>query len=198
MSIQLPANASLEQIVRALAGLALHVEADTVAVANEMSTQAFEPAPMLDANGNAFSISMVDVEQGVTADPTEWIETSFARVYRTDGLKVTPPYPNLQLLSAPGEVLMTIDQNGAELRSYTVDAVVAAYSDRPQQATQRALALITAFNRLVKRNPQLGGLVSLIKGDGTPVASGEAQQQPGLVAGYMQRFAVLAWESASS
>lgn len=196
MAVQIPNNATIEQIIRALGVVAQHVEPDVQLVASQMSTATFRPAALVDGAGNEFTVSMVDIEQGVAADPTEWIQASFARVIRTSGLRVAPPYPSIQFLTGPGSIMTTIDQTGSSLVSYSIDAVVAAYSDRPTQATQRAQALTTAFNTLVLRNSNLGGLVSLIKPNGTPVESGEARQSPGLVAGWMQRYEAIAWSLA--
>jgi hypothetical protein len=195
---QPPQSGSLEQVLRMLKAMALSnaftVEMDLVAA--YMGADAFTPAPIVDATGQQYTIGLIDTQFG---DPAEWVPMAFKKVRITQQLRPVPPYPHLELLGAPGRIMRS-DQAAASFEldtgemagwSYAIDAVVVAQADRPEIASRRALAMCQGFERLVRRNEHLGGLVELIASDGPPAPGGEVERgRIGLISGVAQRFHV--------
>jgi len=188
----LPQSGSLEQILRAMKQLAqspafmLELEA----VAADMGDHTFRPAPMVDAAGEAFDLEMEDTSYD---GKMGWVSYPgpFQQVLTVQGLRPVPPYPMLQLLGAEGVVIpgTQADQSSLAIWEYVIDAVTVVVDDDPNAATRRAMAYSDAFDRLLKRNEHLGGLVYLIFADGTPVPGGEVEQSgSGVVSGIMQRY----------
>ena len=190
---QSPRTGSLEQILRCLRTLASSPAfgIEVASVVNAMGPAAFQPGPFTDANGVAFNVSLDDEEFG---PPAGWIPTSFAVIDIADSLKPIPPYPRLQLFGIPGKVLpdQEIDQQERVTGwANFVDAIVITADDRAEPAQRSALALMDAFERLVRRNPYLGGLVELCVADSSPAPGGPVHtEKSGNVAAALLRFRV--------
>lgn len=192
MTPQYPNSASLSQTLRALKKLALSdaFMQELQLVAAEMNTQAFQPAPLVAADGSAVLLDMQDTSHGPAED---WVPYPgpFAQVLTTQQLRPIPPYPMLQLLGEEGADVpgSQADQSALSVVQYTIDAVVMVAGDNPDAVSVRAMAYADAFWRLVARNEHLGGLVYLIATDGPPVPGGEVEQAgAGVVSGVLQRF----------
>lgn len=194
--MQPPNSGSIEQVLRCLKLLAQSAALATEmkAVTSYMGSQAFTPGNFVDASGNTFALGMADSQFG---DPGSWVPASFKQVLITHQLRPVPPYPLLMLLAAPGRTMpgnrgrWELDTGQSVEWIYVVDAVSVAVSDRPEQASRRALALSQGYERLVRRNEHLGGLVQLITAEGPPAPGGEVEQaKSGILSGVMQRFQV--------
>lgn len=194
---QPPQSGSLEQVLRCLRLLAqanaFSVEMGLVAA--YMGSGAFTPGQFVDGAGTRFSLDLNDAQFG---SPTTWVPTAFKKVLLTQQLRPVPPYPHLELFGAPGRPIRSdhapsfeFDTGELTAWSYAIDAVTVADGDRPEIAARRAMALMQGFERLVRRNEHLGGLVELIASDGPPSPGGEVERgRHGLISGVAQRFHV--------
>lgn len=197
MAAQPPQSGSLEQVLRCLRLLALSPAFTTEMsnVANYVGPGAFTPGPFRDAVGATFTL---DLEDTAYTGPENWIPTAWRRVYTTQQMRPVPPYPQLSLLGSAGRMqrgdaaaLAIVDTGEAAGWVYTVDAVAVASADRPDIAPRRAMAMMQAFEFLVRRNEHLGGLVQLIQAESPPAPGGEIEvRKIGLISGVMQRFSV--------
>ncbi len=196
MQAQRPNTGSLEQVLRALKALALSpaFPLEVGLVAYHMGQGAFSPGQFVDANGALFTLSLDDEQFG---DPAAWLQRTFRKVQITQQLRPVPPYPHLELFGAPGHQQQAdhspfeVDSGQVAGWSYRIDAVTVAQADRPEIAARRAMAMMQAFERLVRRNQHLGGLVQLIAADGPPAPGGEVEHgKLGLISGVAQRFQV--------
>ncbi len=194
---QIPYSGSLEQVLRVLQQLATS-PAFTVEMQNvvsQMGTGAFTAANLKDANGNPFALNLNDTTFG---SPSAWVPTAFLDCIVTSGLKLTPPYPRLELIGGPGRqqtasqgIAMEADTGEFVGWTYVIDAVVAAEADQAEPAQRQAHALIDGYERLIRRNEHLGGLVQLISAEGPPYPGGSIERQAGgNLAGAMIRFRV--------
>lgn len=190
----MPRTATLEQVLRALV-----IVATSPAFATEMTVAkaALNPGPVTfgirDANG---SLATYDVADTALPD-TNWLHTAHTRAEITDALRLTPPFPHLLVMGLPsvmqtithGEVFRDIDFQG---QSYRVDAITFCGQDEPQLAQREALIMARAFERLIRRNEQLGGLVELIQPIAPiePGGTGPAKNG-GIVGAARQRYEVL-------
>jgi hypothetical protein len=147
--------------------------------------------PIHDLNGASYNIELKEQQ---FSDPS-WINDSFAEVRLTDELNPVPPYPQLIFAGGPGRIGPAVNGQfdeayGSQWR-YRVDAVVMAESSEPQSAQRLALMMLMAFDRLVERNQQLGGLVQLVFPESpiTPGGSGKLAVG-GYLGGAMLRYGV--------
>lgn len=195
---QAPRTASIEQVLRALALLAMSpaFSLEMEAVIANMGANAFVPQNVLDINGTPFGLPMNDVQFG---DPSAWVPTTFAEVTFSKALLPVPPYPRLQLFALPGRLQDhgEFDQEAVAGWVYLIDVVTVAGDDQADPALRSALALMDGFERLVRRNaPSLGGLVQLITPVAPPAPGGPVDTEAsGNVAGALQRFRVLTMRS---
>jgi len=192
----LPNSAGLERILAAFKQLA---EApaflrELEVVVAEMGDRAFRPAPLVDADGEPFELDMEDRDYDGNR---EWVSYPgpFKQVLTTQQLRPVPPYPLIQFLGEEGVRVpdTQVDQAPIALYQYTVDSVIVIEDSNPDAASRRALAYSDAFERLVRRNEHLGGLVYLIDSDGPPVPGGEVETtRTGVLSACLQRFHVRA------
>lgn len=145
--------------------------------------------PIHDLNGNAYQLELK--EQQFT-DAT-WINDTFAMVQLTDELDPVPPYPRLIFAGGPGRIESApsgpFDEADIAQWRYRIDAVVMAESSEPQSAQRLALMMLMAFDRVIERNQQLGGLVQLIAPESPITPGGAGKTQTGaIVGGAMVRY----------
>lgn len=188
-----PNSATLDHILRAMQQLALSdaLMQELAQVATEIGQQAFVPAPMVAADGSSFPLNMVDTSFHST--PEQWVPFlgGFKQVLITQQLRPVPPFPMLQLLGYEGTRVpdTQVDQNAVAIYEYVVDAVTIVSDDNPIAASRRAEAYCNAYDRLVKRNESLGGLVYLIETQQPPTPGGEVEQSGlGVVSGMLMRY----------
>lgn len=195
--VQPPNTGSLEQVLRCLVALADSpaFALEMQAVASHMGAGAFQPGAFADADGGSFLLNLSDVSFG---DPAEWLPTAFRQVLPTEQLLPVPPYPLLSLIAQPGRVqrgsgasMFEVDTGELSGWVYVIDAITVASADRPQIAARRALGLMQGFERLVRRNRHLGGLVQLIAAEGPPEPGGTVETgKHGVLSGVRCRFQV--------
>lgn len=199
---QEPRTGTFEQVQRCLKLLAEApaFQLEMAQIVSQMGAGAFTPGVFLDANGNTFSLSMNDLEFG---DPATWVPSTWAQVLTTDAIPPAPPYPSLYILGQPGRVQtatggeFVTDQRGLIVGwTYLVDFIAVAADDRAETAERAAYALMFGWQRLVRRNEALGGLVEMLSPEGPPVTGGPVSAaKSGNLAGVMQRFRVYVEDS---
>lgn len=192
MANQPPQSGSFEQILRCLRQVALSAAFTTEmeAVANYVTAGAFTPGNLVDANGAPFTVNMNDPD---FANAGGWVVTAYRQVLITHQLVPAPPYPLLMLTGGPGRTLFDDDTGDVSDWNYVINAVSVATADRPDIAARRAYALAQGFDRLLRRNQSLGGLVQLIRPEAPPAPGGEIEdRKDGVLSGVMQRFTVSA------
>lgn len=196
-STQLVRTGSLEQILRCLATLAMS-PAYTTELQSFIADMSpgLTLAPLRDANGATFVVDITDDQFG---DPSGWVGMTrsdstpgFADVQITTQLKLLPPYPRMLISVQPGRRGL---YNEAEEKwwKYVVDAVVICAGDLDPNSVQReALVMADAFENLIYRNQQLGGLVGLIDCPDGPVPGGTGAGVGGVgtLAAAMVRFQI--------
>jgi hypothetical protein len=142
-----------------------------------------------DLNG---AVLQIDLKEQQFAD-TSWINGSFAQVRLTDELNPLPPYPSLILAGGAGRIDTAqsgpYDETWVAQWRYRIDAVVMAESSDPESAQRLALMMLMAFDSLIERNQQLGGLVQLIHPETPAIPGGSGKlQASGHLAGAMLRY----------
>lgn len=199
-STQIAQTGSLEQVLRTMALLA---QSSAYAGALAVLVNNMKPGPTLgnffDVTGAPFTLDISDTEAG---GPAQWLgkqdaatPPGFAEVVVTDGIRLLPPYPALQLVGQPGKPMMGIgglaEDRGFRLWTYTVDAIAVHHVDGNAQAAQRAaMVMIDAYEMLVERNESLAGLVMMITAAGPPQATSRPDPKGGFAGFAAVRFDV--------
>lgn len=192
---QRPNSGTLEQVLRCLEALAVSPAFTTEmqAVTAGMGSGAFRPGNFTAADGSTFTVNLDDEQFG---PPANWVKTKFAKVAITDSIVPAPPYPRIHLVGMPGRLqtasggAFVVDQQEQVAGwIFTVDCVVMASNDRAEIAERHAYALMDGWERLLRRNPYLGGLVQLLEAEAPPAPGGAVNQgKSGNVAGIMLRL----------
>ena len=174
---------SMEQVIRMLASMA---QAPAYTTEVQGLKAGLDPGGLtlqiVDANG---LVSVIDLDDVSLPDLT-WVDESFAAVITAEGVRIEPPYPKLQIIARSGG--LQADDHGVVFRDdrvqgqiYHVDATVIVNKDIPTYADRAAVIMARAFERLVRRNETLGGLVQLIQPRG-PIEVETQTAKPGDVA----------------
>lgn len=168
---QAPNSGTLEEVLRFMKSMF-----GTAAFTNELDNITAQIATsqtynITDINGATYPI---DTKDTFSTDES-WVLQNFAKIVVTDGLKVGADNPTLLLFGQPGTVAKALeggdfrlDQNFEPSYDYIIDGAVVTYGTDPEATQREATMLADACDRLVIRNPYLGGLVQYIESVGPP------------------------------
>lgn len=193
---QAPNTGSLEQVLRCLQLLASSA-AYTTELQAKITDMAnpFIPGIFKAADGTSFNLNLTDAQFG---GPGGWVGMTtsnsppgFAAVQITDNLRPLAPFPRLLLIGDHGPGPLAEEREYRVWR-YGVQAVSICFGDLDPQAVQRdAFVMVDAFESLVERNENLGGLVDLITADHPPISGGYGRiKGAGIMAAAMIHFRI--------
>lgn len=191
---QAPRSGTLEETLRVMKLLfsSAALTAEVNAVTSTISTSNLWT--VTDATGATYPLDSKDT----FAADLSWVHTAFARVAVTDGLSVGADNPTLLLFGQPGQVARTVE--GGEYRldpdemphyEYLIDGAVITYGTDPEATEREAMILADACDRLVQRNPHLGGLVLRAESVG-PATPASVPKAGGTYGGALVRWRVTA------
>lgn len=188
---QQPGTGTLEEVLRFLK--ALMASAAFTAEVNAITAQinASQVYTVTDVNNATYQINTQDTN-GVA-----WVPTAFKRIMVSDNIRIGADNPELQLFGQPGRISpgvtgeFRLDQTSDPMYDLVIDGAVLTYasaSSDPARAEREALILADACDRLVMRNPSLGGLVRHIESDGPPVPASAPAKAGGTTGGALIRW----------
>lgn len=187
---QAPGTGTLEEVLRFLESMfksaAFAAEVNAI-VAQITASQTYT---ITDVNNATYQINTQDTTAAA------WMPTAFKRVLVSDGIQIGADQPTLLLFGQQGRIAQGVagefrlDQTTDPMYDLVIDGAVITYASAssPDRAERMALMLADACDRLVMRNPGLGGLVRLIESDGPPVPATAPVKGGGTTGGALIRW----------